>query len=159
MHTSGFQICSSPLPQNKQRPRYIAEDRQAKFLICPNQRVILWMDEILHHPRSQGMMIPCNYQQWFLMVSIWCRIASIHSSSRPRLFQAQIRGPFCLGPGSDALTSIRGRSAWRARPPSRSCGSSPTGRAGPAAPRPGKSRRFILFFSLWVWLLWSVFFF
>ena len=45
---------------------------------------ILWMDEILHHLRHPGTMIPLqiptnNYFAWFLSGAKW--ISSIHSTS------------------------------------------------------------------------------
>ena len=39
---------------------------------------MLWMDEVLHHLRNPGMMIPRKYPHNFL-VSKWCKISSMHS--------------------------------------------------------------------------------
>ena len=49
--------------------------------------VLLWMDEILHHPRNPRMMIrPCKSQGTMVstMASKWCRILSIHSRAEGR---------------------------------------------------------------------------
>ena len=42
------------------------------------------MDEILHHLRNPGMMLPLYLptNNDFSMVSKWCRISSIHSSDK-----------------------------------------------------------------------------
>ena len=48
------------------------------------------MDEILHHLRNPGIMIPPENtnQQWFVMVSRWCRILSIRSMNKSDLLLA-----------------------------------------------------------------------
>ena len=41
------------------------------------------MDEILHRLRNPGKMIPLKVpKHWFPMVSKWCRISSIHSTTQ-----------------------------------------------------------------------------
>ena len=64
------------------------------------QSNILWMDEILHHLRSPGMMFP-----QFAMMSKWCRIPSIHSRT------------WLEAPGSLLLTAHACASLWHLQVP------------------------------------------
>ena len=43
------------------------------------KKKILWMDEILHHLRNPGMMIPLKLTMASAMLSKCCRILSTHS--------------------------------------------------------------------------------
>ena len=76
-------------------------------------RIILWMDDMLHHLRNPGMNdSPINSSaQWLPMVSTWCRISSIRSMLFPEhsfeaypkvsfneLHRARISGNVLLGP-------------------------------------------------------------
>ena len=56
---------------------YLAEGE-----VLLQEPLLLWMDEILHHLRSPGMIrFPCNYQQQ--MVSKWCETDFVHRMLTP----------------------------------------------------------------------------